>query len=437
MLGIFPTACFPCLSTRAIWPGPSRLLVTALGAIGWTYVGDGIFIDATGRVFHLCLSPLQHVHALLLSTWTEKVAAQVRHRKYLSDLENVCVPLSQVTKHLLPFEKALVLQQQVGALFSGEFTKHIDTQAACCVHCGMLDSRVHRLRECPRTATWRAVFPALMQQWDTLPDYTTAFGLVSEPEGWREWQAWLDTFSLPVISRSDSTDIQVFYTDGACLFPRHAIVRVASGAVLKAIQSPSGRNVPGHLAWNPPGVLPNHLSCGATGDFVRSSICQEICDPHGFPVRLSHCHQDLGATQGGPFPVLPTDNRDLWAYFLSVARGTELEFVRVWWIKGHVNYRAAAGMCRIHAAKEALGGHFTPLFQHVVKDFRCKLVMAKDLFSFQAGVALLFANDRDAPIARQPVAIESVCLVGLRSTLSFEDDIHPLDSHQGFAKFPS
>ena len=82
------------------------------------------------------------------------------------------MPLSQMTRHLLPFEKALVLQQQVGAFFSGEFTKHIDEQAATCRYCGESDSRIHRLRWCPRAAAWRAVFPTLMQQWDELPDYT-------------------------------------------------------------------------------------------------------------------------------------------------------------------------------------------------------------------------------------------------------------------------
>ena len=97
-------------------------MVTALDALGWTYVGDGFFMDIVGRVFHVCLTPVQHNQALLLSAWTGKVASQVRHRKYLSDFENVCVPLSQLTRHLLPFEKALVLQQQVGAFFSGEFT---------------------------------------------------------------------------------------------------------------------------------------------------------------------------------------------------------------------------------------------------------------------------------------------------------------------------
>ena len=81
-----------------------------------------------------------------------------------------------------------------------------------------------------------------MRQWEELPEFTTAFGLFPEPEGWRDWQAWLDTFSLPHIHRCDSTDVQVFYTDGACLFPQHAAVRVASGAALRggAINSRRG-----------------------------------------------------------------------------------------------------------------------------------------------------------------------------------------------------
>ena len=121
----------------------------------------------------------------------------------------------------------------------------------------------------------------------------------------------------------------------------------------------------------------------------------------------------------------------------------DLEDVRVRWIKGHVNYRTAVGMCKVHAwfnhwvdlaAKQSLCGHFTPLFQHVVKDFRFKLVTAKDLFSFQAGVALLFANDRDAPVARQPVVVGTASLVGSRSVLKFEHDIHPVVCHQGFAR---
>ena len=61
-----------------------------------------------------------------------------------------------------------------------------------------------------------------------------------------------------------------------------------------------------------------------------------------------------------------------------------------------------------------------------MKDFRFKLVTAKDLFSFQAGVALLFANDRDAPVARQPVVVGTASLVGSRSVLKFNMTSTPL-----------
>jgi hypothetical protein len=47
---------------------------------------------------------------------------------------------------------------------------------------------------------------------------------------------------------------------------------------------------------------------------------------------------------------------------------------------------------------------------------------------------MLFANDRDAPVVRQPVKFESVCLVGLISTLTSGYDIHPVVCHQGFAR---
>ena len=218
------------LALRSPQPGPTRLLVDSLDRVGWIYVGDGIFSDADCRIFHICLTPPQHVLSLLLSSWTERVASQVRHRKYLTDLSNISVPLSLSSRRLLAFERKLVLQQQIGAFFSGEYTKHIKDDAATCRHCGQPDSRMHRLRDCPFSASWRALFPTLQAQWDELPEYCAAFGLLPEPDGWRVWQAQLDTLRLPEIHRSVDLEPQVFYTDGACLYPRDATVRVAAGA---------------------------------------------------------------------------------------------------------------------------------------------------------------------------------------------------------------
>ena len=52
-----------------------------------------------------------------------------------------------------------------------------------------------------------------------------------------------------------------------------------------------------------------------------------------------------------------------------------------------------------------------PLFEHVCRGFFQKQRLAKDLFSFQAGVAMLFANERDASDVREPVKVESIRLI--------------------------
>ena len=112
-------------------------------------------------------------------------------------------------------------------------------------------------------------------------------------------------------------------------------------------------------------------------------------------------------------------------------------------LKGHVNYGTAVGLDKIHAwfnhwadlaAKQALAGHDTPLFRHMVEDYKRMLSLAQDLYSFQAGVALIFANDGDAPEVNQQVRIGGVHPVGLLSSLWFEHDIHPVVCHQGFAR---
>ena len=190
-----------------------------------------------------------------------------------------------MTRHLLSFEKALVRQQHIGAFFSGEFTKHIHQKAAVCRYCGEIDSRLHRLRWWQRTAAWRTVFPSLFRLWDNLPEFTTAFGLFPEPEGWREWQAALDSLLLPEITTSDSRDCAVFYTDGACLFPRHPVIRIASGAVLRADENGTFQ-----VCWH--GVLPwlvsIHFPCRALGGFVCGRYGQETYGFHGFSIGLSY-----------------------------------------------------------------------------------------------------------------------------------------------------
>ena len=109
-----------------------------------------------------------------LTKWCLSLS-EVRHRKYLSELPSIWVQRTQTHRHLLPFERKLILTQQVGAFYSGEFTKHIQAETAVCPHCQQPDSRLHRLLDCPKTGQWRALFPDLLRRWQDLPEYLTAF----------------------------------------------------------------------------------------------------------------------------------------------------------------------------------------------------------------------------------------------------------------------
>ena len=178
---------------------------------------------------------------------------------------------------------------------------------------------------CPSFMLANNLFPSLFRQWDSLPEFITAFGLFPEPEGWREWQSVLDSRTLPGITRSFSCDLAVFYTDGACLFPRHPVIRVASGAVLRA-------NVDGtfQVCWH--GALP-----GSCQSIFRAELLAVACavgmanKPVVFTDSQSVCrtaNRILRQLQAGNPPGLPQDNKDLWAFFLS-----NLDSVHISWIK--------------------------------------------------------------------------------------------------------
>ena len=58
------------------------------------------------------------------------------------------------------------------------------------------------------------------------------------------------------------------------------------------------------------------------------------------------------------------------------------------------------------------------------------MALARDVFSFQAGAALIFANDKDSP---PPVVIDQVRQIGTLSYLVIVEDLHPVVYHKGFA----
>ena len=94
-----------------------------------------------------------------------------------------------------------------------------------------------------------------------------------------------------------------------------------------------------------------------------------------------------------------------------MARGADLDFVHVRWIKGHVNYLVPAhggGLSRVNLCWRRI---FIPFRQ----GWRCSL-------------------PTDAPVVHQPVAFGTIQLLGPPSFLAIGEDIHPVVCHQGFAR---
>jgi len=211
------------------------------------------------------------------------------------------------------------------------------------------------------------------------------------------------------------------------------MVCVAFGAALRAKADGACET-----AWC--GVLPGACQSifrAELGGCLRNWVSHETHCRHGFKICLQSSNTTYRVT-----PTRPQENKDLWAFFLTYLRGTDVDCVQVHWVKGQLNYRNATGVTKIHAwfnhwadlaAKKALQGHLSPLYKAVLQDFQKKMALARDVFSFQAGAALIFANDKDSPQVREPVVIDQVRQIGTLSYLVIVEDLHPVVCHKGFA----
>ena len=397
---------FRQLNSNASRKGPTALLVQSLGNWGWYSENPGLFQDEFGRMFHLLLTPLAHVMQLLLSSWCDIVASKVKHRKYLESLTNIDCFLSKQVKHLLPAERALLRAQQIGAFYSGEYTRHIHNHDELpCRFCGAPDSRLHRLWHCPHVQPWKSMFPNLIRAWDDLDQHTACFGLWEEPRLLRAWQGLQDSVSFPVITRVVNHAPIYVYSDGACLKPGQAYLRLAAAAVIQAHDDGTFS-----VLWR--GPLPTSHQTPYRSELLAAAVAFRS----GTKVQLfSDCKAMVGTASRliesrrlGILPVLPRSNLDLWAYFLESLDGLDLSESGVTWIKGHVAYASVVGLPKVHAwfnhwvdqvAKQTLlqlAGN--PVYCDLCSSFRVTVSLARDLASYQAGVGMMFAGEHDAPV---------------------------------------
>eukprot|EP00438_Fugacium_kawagutii_P016812 Skav203771 [mRNA] locus=scaffold206:191880:212068:+ [translate_table: standard] len=398
---------FPLLLAPQRWSptGPASRLVQVLDALGWAYQSAGTFADDAGRTFHVTLSPLSHVEALLLASWSQEVARRVAHRKYLAALETVDPHLTTCFRHLPMSERALLQRQHSGAFFTGEFLKHTGAPTQC-RFCGQEDTRLHRLMHCPRVQTWLHSFPLLVHNLDVLPEHTWAHGLWDEPPLWRAWQAHLDSFTLPDIVRSEDASPAYLYSDGTCSRPKCRHASLAASAVIKA--DPSGAFT---IVWT--GRLPGSMQTPYRAELLAGAVAFAS---HRVVHLFSDClafvkvaRRLLSAAQQSTRPVLPSHHLDLWTFFWLSLQGADVTQSFITWVPSHRDYRRLDGLHRIHAwfngcadkvAKESARLAVCPLFTGLAAQVDLLRQAATQMATYQAGVAKMFANERVERSAR-------------------------------------
>eukprot|EP00438_Fugacium_kawagutii_P007437 Skav210446 [mRNA] locus=scaffold1297:157056:161039:+ [translate_table: standard] len=395
------------LARTGRYRGPTSRLVTVLADLGWEHQAEGAFVDLSGRTFHLLLTPLTHVEALLLSSWTQEVARRTSHRKYLAALDTIDVSLSTSFRHLPMSERALLQRQHSGAFFTGEFLKHTGGTDQC-RFCQQQDTRIHRLLHCPRIQSLLASFPLLVQNRDAIPLHTWAHGLWDEPPLWRPWQALLDSLTLPEIARSDCASAAYLYSDGACLRPKCSHASLAAAAVVKAAADGTFE-----VVWS--GRLPGSLQTPFRAELLAGAVAfASHREVHLFSDCLAFvkvARRLLLAAQRRMDPVFPSTHLDLWTFFWVSLQGATVANCAVTWVPSHKDYRQLSGMERVHAwfngsvdkiARESARLAVCPLFLDLVAQVDLLRQAATQLASFQAGVAKIFANERTESPDRVP-----------------------------------
>eukprot|EP00438_Fugacium_kawagutii_P030029 Skav210980 [mRNA] locus=scaffold712:336637:344883:- [translate_table: standard] len=428
------------LSHQGRYRGPTQLLVQVLADLGWSQSGEGVFEDCWGRTFHLILSSLRHVEALLLTSWADKVCGQVNRRKYLEDLGSIDVTATTCVAHLLPSERALLIPQRLGAFYSGEFTKHFAPEASVCPLCGATDSRLHRVAECPHVLQLRATFPRIHRDWNSLAAYTQAFGLWPELDTFRPWQASLDAMTLPSFVRTVDTAPVALYTDGSCLHPRTPLCRIAAYAVVQA--GPDGR-----LLHTEAGPLPGSHQTPFRAELLALGIAFAL---HSRPWVFTDCsavakraNRLLSAKRSGRPLILPTEHTDLWTFFALQLDAVDLQCCRIEWIPSHRDWSKCQGVQRVHAwfndwadkaAKAALSHHRTQLYESHLAAWSARQPLVHELARFHAAAALMFTQESSPAVDPPPVQVSAINLLGPPSFCSLTAEFPPPSRHPSFTR---
>ena len=372
--------------------GVTRRLFRTLASLGWYPHASLAFEDGSGRRFHLVLTTLDHIVHLLQTSWLEKVAENVSHRKGLHDLTTIDTMGLRHWRHLDPSARGLLRTQSAGVAFTAESRSHYQEGPLTCPFCGGQDTRRHRVVQCPH-------FEHLRVKWDApiplqrLPASALEYGLWPEIDEARPFQAACDSISFPTVDQVSVEQTVEAFTDGSCLHPKDKALRIAAGAVVVSHDAQPVTVWKGSLGGQQ-SIFRAEVLAGAVavGSFSKVHVFSDCLSFVRIARRLV---SDWG---NGRRPRMPSKHRDLWQYFWRHLARCDQGNVEFSWVPSHQAIGQLVGREAFEAqhnavadaeAKSVLAAFVqrSEAYRSYVETFQCREICAKKLASLHAAIA--------------------------------------------------
>eukprot|EP00438_Fugacium_kawagutii_P021100 Skav205923 [mRNA] locus=scaffold123:881526:886386:+ [translate_table: standard] len=228
-------------------PGPCSVLLTRLHSVGWGWDRQQGFHDAYGLPCDLLGAPIQEVSQRLKRAWQQHAQSLASQRKKMQGLALALPQLTMAKIRQRPPEAQAILKSALnGTFFTADHKKHVrpedaDSPSDRCVHCGQVDSQIHRHWFCPQFASDRPFTPEQLQEVQAFPLSFLAHGWMPEPPSLQPFRQ--QCLSIPDEHREfcqprACPEVLHFFTDGGCEAPTSPYARLAYwGTVLADIDN--------------------------------------------------------------------------------------------------------------------------------------------------------------------------------------------------------
>ena len=252
----------------SLTPGPCCSLVRVLEKIFWRWKEGGICQDHLNIPCNILTCPKQELYNRLLEAWQHKVfGITAENRKTMKGLQNADARLTQLCMQSLPASNFGLMRCALnGTQFANNALVHTGLVASSeCQYCKKPDSGRHRHWECEYFADIRKQYPDISGLEATAEPCLLNHGWMPQSQDLPELRRCLldipdttGTYMVPP-QASCRLEYQDLFSDGSCIYPADATLRVSSWGVVE---------------WTGDGFWP--VSLGGVPGWKQTSLRAEI-----------------------------------------------------------------------------------------------------------------------------------------------------------------